>query len=83
MQKSHSVANYKTQQQKLIIPSMRFKETKLFKNLLFTTRMSDLKIIKNHKMMILVVGLQCQGTTKCKGHTVKHKVVPILYTEIL
>jgi len=50
---------------KLIIPSMRFIKTKLFKYPLCTTGISNLKIIKTHKMMISVVGLQSQGTTKC------------------
>jgi len=44
---------------------MRFIETELFKNLLCTAGMSDLKIMRKHKKMISVVGLQCQGTTKC------------------
>jgi len=57
MQKSCSFANYKKQRQKFIIPSMTFIERELFKILLRTTGMSDLKIMKNHKEMISVVGL--------------------------
>jgi len=65
MQKSRSFANYKTQRQKLIVPSITFIESELFKNLLCTTAISDLKIMKNHKETISMVGLQCQGTPKC------------------
>ena len=81
MQKSHSFANYKMQRPKFIIPSMRFIETKLFKNPPRTTGVSDLKIIKNHKKMIAVVGMQCQGTTKCsqKPHSAEHSKSHFLY----
>ena len=46
MQKSCSFANYKTQRQKFIIPSMTFIERELFKIMLCTTGMSDSKIIR-------------------------------------
>jgi len=68
------------QRQTLIIPSVKFIETKLFNNPLCTTSMCDLKIIKNHKL-ISVVGLQCQGTTKCsqRVHTATHNKSHFLY----
>ena len=73
--------DYKTQQHKLIIPSVRFIETKLFKNPLCTTGVCDLKIIKNHKMMISVVGLQCQRTIKCSqmAHSAAYSKSHFLY----
>ena len=78
IQKSCSFA---TQQQKLTIPSMRFIQTTLFQNPLCTAGMSHLKIIKIHKKMISVVGLQCQGTTKCsqRSHNEAHSKSHFLY----
>ena len=72
--------DHKMQRQTLIIPSVKFIETKLFNNPLCTTSMCDLKIIKNHKL-ISVVGLQCQGTTKCsqRVHTATHNKSHFLY----
>jgi len=71
-------------EEKLIIPSVRFIETKLFKNPLCTTGMCDLKIIKNHKM-ISVVGLHCQGTTKCsqRAHNAAYSKSHFLYRNSL
>jgi hypothetical protein len=63
--KNHILLQNMTQQKQLVFPSMRFTETKFFKNPLCTTGMSDLKFIKTHKMVISVVGLHCLGTIKC------------------
>jgi len=84
MQKSHSFANYKTRRPKLIIPSMRFIERKLFKNQPCITGVSDLKIIKITRRWLQ--WMECnvkEQQNAAEGHTVQHTANPTFYTEIL